>query len=564
MPPRARSVVPLDPRAETSTETAVLDLSSGVVLLMGLVGCFLTALGVVGCGGTGVRAELFEIDAVGPEAVEAGRPVVIEGHGLPYGSEGTLLLEGTLSQVGGTRSVSLELPAEIVSTELAEARVTGAFLDGLGGGGRGTFRGRAELSVHMAEGEGAVSGSLEGVVLDFVPTAAWDDEEDALSGPSIAEVLGLVIALGPEGEGLVAEVSAEGAASRMGMAPGDRLVAIEGMRILRPADLLGWTDARELVVQRGERTSTLHAPTTADVSATDRSRGLQLAALFLVLLVLVRERDRPLLQMHGKARAWGSELRVVLGKLPVAALGLSLLSLVLFHQLMVHLAVDRLQMLLAPALGLLIVAGSVVAPSPWAVLSSFGRALSLLLVVGLAVLSTAAHGSADLGPLEDAQSLSPLTWALFASPVAPALLVLVAWAMPEPEVPGRPVALLVLLVELSVTVLAVVCLAGGRGDASAWGAVVFALRGLLLLLVLRAARQALRASRRASQVALVVGSIALTVGMGAFLVFGAPSQELSLAVGRASAELWLVSVVLAALLFFRPRPQPLLDAELAL
>lgn len=564
------------PFLRSREDSALLDASCVGLLVLGLLGCML-----MGCEGRAVHAELFELTSVGPSEVEAGRRIALEGRGLPQGSTATLTLDGTLYSPGEANPVTLSMPAEVLSSERAEALVTGAFLEGIAHGGRGTFRGRAELSVPMADGSGTVSGALDEVQIDLLPSLSFANEEGlddeaflddtfveggdegrrlALhDGADLSAALGISLAF-DEGRATVASVDEASPAARLGLLPGDVIREVDGLRILLPSDLSGWAGVHigSLEVERGEVTRTLHPPTTADASTSDRSRAVQLAALLVVLLMLLRERERAVPE---KLRAAWRRARLDWTR-GLLMLAIPVVSLGVLHRVLVYGGIDRLQMLLAPAFAFVVVAGSVIDRSPLAVLSSFGRAIFLLVVIASAVITS---GSAELLELEGGQSSMPFTWAWLGTPVAPALSVLLATTLPIVDRSARlSVHLLALAAELWVVVLVVVCLMGGRGDPGWLGALGFAVRGLLALVTLRVLREALAASTVRTRVLAVSGSLAAIAMLGVFVWVARPAAELSMSVARSSGELWLASIVLGALFLLRPRPEPLLEAELSL
>jgi|GEM_PF-2276949 len=535
--------------APPTPSSDALDAGSVLVLLTGLFACLLCALGLVGCGRE-VRVELFELTSVGPSRIEAGRRIEIDGRGFPVGADASLVLTGTLHQPGFEETVELSLPVEIDAAEHAEGLVTGAFLDELGPGARGTFRGSATLLVPMADDvHGSVSGTLDDLVLDLRPNRL-DLEEEALGTHNLAEWLGLEVIEDPEVGLRISSVVGGGPAARMGVVEGDALIAIDGMRVFDVDDLDGWSEHPErLEIDRGHGPVDLSARAPTEVAPDASLRALQLGLLLVVVALVLRERDRA---ASGRSRP------------PLSLQGLALVALThALLQLGVHrLSADRLPMLLAPVVAAVVIASSATGHalrSPSIVASALGRALLLLGVVLVAALGL---GTMDLGELERAQALAPTEWTLLATPAAPALMVLLAMSLPPaaPSSAGIATRILNRATEILVSAVIVLCLAGGRGEPTTLGAGLFTVRGVVVFGCLWWTRAVLsRWSWRARGVA-VLGALTITLGTLAFEL----GPDRAIGVARASSELWLAALVVAVLLQLRPRPQPALHADLAL
>lgn len=539
----------------------VLDITAMLVLLVGLIGCALAS----GCSGREVGVELLELRSVGPDVVEAGRRIAIDGANLPEGAEAELVLDGTLHTPSGARAVRLSLSADVVSEDHAEALVTGAFLEDIGGESRGTFRGRAELRVPIMDGEGAVSGSLEDVVVDLRPSALLELETDDEGSTEVDPMLGLMAQVEPEPDPtaprrtVITEVDDAGRASDLGAHAGDELLAIEGMRIVGAGDLSGWSRrVASLTVRRAGRELVLSSAPSTSSTPTDRVRILQAAALLAVLLVLLRERDRSSLRAHAKVGALRRGLPAMLALALVLAI---------VHGVVARLQVERLAEIAAPVALLLALVGATSAGA--GVLLAGGR-IGLLAVGLTSALVTA--GATDLSELWDAQTMAPIGWALLRTPVAPALAILFASALPaRPDASARPWARWAAAGACAVVIAAIVlCVCGGLGERTGWGTLLFVARGVIVATVLLATLRALEGLSLRTRAMVVLGALAIVLAhVAAVLTLGPLDGILDVVDGAsplalASAEVWLAAVALGAGVALLPPRAPRMELELAL
>lgn len=273
------------------------------------------------------RFELFRVTEISSERLDAGRTFSVAGSGFPVGRDVEVVLEGLLRGPLGERArVHHVLEGRTATPERVDVLVTDADVTRLGG--RGTFEGALEVVVPGAALDGQrarVVGTLSGLVLDVVPSERRLRGALGREGLALGPLLGLVVASGGlvadedaalEAEGDVATdappVSAEidedvpgvaiervlpdGAARRLGLhesglVGGARIVAIDGMRVLGPEELLVAPSARAVVLRilgpSGSETSI-----RVDVDAalgrrrTTSYRYDQLAAIVLVAAVL--------------------------------------------------------------------------------------------------------------------------------------------------------------------------------------------------------------------------------------------------------------------------------------
>jgi len=195
------------------------------------------ALFALGCEADEVR--LLEVDAITPEAIEAGTTLEVEGAGFPAGRDAELRLRGRLFRPGAPpHDVSLTLRGRATSSTRIVLEVEDATIRRAGG--RGTLRGELDV-VFDGQGRDAVVGVMP-VVLDVSPRTAETldhlraDEERAVA---LTEDLGWRLARAADDEtGLaVLEVTDGSWADAAGVQPGDRLTAFAGVRLRELRDV---------------------------------------------------------------------------------------------------------------------------------------------------------------------------------------------------------------------------------------------------------------------------------------------------------------------------------------
>lgn len=199
------------------------------------------ALFAIGCG-TARDAELLEIESVSPTRLSPGKSLRIEGRGFPARREGAVRLEGVRRTPGGAaEEVRYEAPARAGDDGAVRLRVDQRLLDAMGG--RATFRGEVRVSFPSAAGGGRLYGVLEGVVVDFIPETAADlalELDRARRGRAVAQRLGVTFDEEERFEGglRIHAVEAGGIAAGLGLSKGDRIVAMDGLRLYAITDLV--------------------------------------------------------------------------------------------------------------------------------------------------------------------------------------------------------------------------------------------------------------------------------------------------------------------------------------
>ena len=200
---------------------------------------------------------LLTLESAGPDRIAAGQEMVVVGQGFPAGRRGTLTFDGE-AFVPGRRphAVHFSKPTTAISATELTLGADDSVFEAVGG--RASFRGRIAVSFRARDG-GTVSGALDDVALDFLPSTADRlayELGDAARGRAVALRIGVRIAdEEPEEGGLViARVLPDTAAARVGLRDGDRIVEMDHVRLHTLADLLPppGIHETELAVLRGD------------------------------------------------------------------------------------------------------------------------------------------------------------------------------------------------------------------------------------------------------------------------------------------------------------------------
>ncbi len=194
----------------------------------------------VGCGAER-DSELLDVEGVSPARVSPGQSLRVDGRGFPERREGTVRLDGLRRTPGGAvEEIRYEAPvrAEDGAVRLPiDARLLEAM------GGRATFRGEVRVSFPSAAGGGRLYGVAREVVVDFLPDTGTDlarDLDRARRGRAVAQRLGVALDEEERFEGglRITAVEEGSVAASLGMAEGDRIVAMDGLRLYAITDLV--------------------------------------------------------------------------------------------------------------------------------------------------------------------------------------------------------------------------------------------------------------------------------------------------------------------------------------
>jgi hypothetical protein len=210
-------------------------------------------------------AHLLSVGAVGPDWVEPGAELRIEGQGFPVGRDARVELDGRMHRPGAPAdAVSVAVAGRAVSGERIVVRGTAALLEAVGG--RGTFEGHVRVVFAGAPGLGSLSGVSAPLTLDMAdPVRALSAEvERSHRARRWLDTVGLGLEEVPSERGLtVAEVGPTGEAARAGLRAGDILRRADGVRLrslgdVAPAPAAG--KARLLEVERPGTHATFEVP----------------------------------------------------------------------------------------------------------------------------------------------------------------------------------------------------------------------------------------------------------------------------------------------------------------
>lgn len=471
--------------------------------------------------------ELLDVGEVGPARIDGDGRLQVRGSGFPTGRIAQLRVEGRLHRPGERpRQLRIDLEGRALSSELLEARLTGAMLEDAG---RGTLRGHVTVAFEAA-GDGVVVGRSPRVTLDLTPPssdrlgAALDLRRRA---NELSRALGL--ALGeedPSAPGLPIEQVEEGSvAAEVGLASGDRVVALEGLRLLALADLVpppGLDLARFEVARPGEVATfevVLPLPRRDGGISSLTLRLGQLALAWALLIGLMLAPTATLtdwvVQGSNAPRARARYAHWLVG----GAFFASLVALARFERLHVPLEVVLVSTLAARA------AAAHLGASPgtraWTRLAGMAGALGASVLATVAVCALgAAGGTTDLVALHDQQGPWPWEWAAFRSPAGPLVVALViAAGAYGPRLGGlsgrlagavEQTVALVLAAVLSATLLGGWSAPAHSGSVGAiLGPAAFVLKGLLCWGAMRRAAPARsRGLGRATLAVLAAGAAA--------------------------------------------------------
>lgn len=452
----------------------------------------------------------------------------IEGNAFPIGRTAHVRLEGVLHRPGHpTRAIDEELEGTSISAERIEVPMPDQTLRGLGG--RGTFRGRIEVSFGSGAVDGQVLGSIDGVAVDLVPDQPMPGDA-AARAVRFAEEAGLEVEVPEDGGlgGLAITLVAPGSpAERAGLVPGDRLIEVEGMRLLAPEELAPLPGTRHfaLAIARdgipGTVAASLELDDGAAIVSSERVRVGQLAALVLLLAFALIGPGARFLDRLAPARLSRAALMIGI------ATGLAAAAL-------------RAGLEWAPSIGLEVpLFGAIAARAATMVLAADGTRARLgaiarviagaLGAAALLAATTLAIGSTSPDEIELAQGPWPWEWTALRSPLGPlALALALALGSCGPRAPSARTRAIddALLIPIAI-VVAIGALGGAglvdrlaeiRPSLAALGYAPFAIAAALIAAALRRVRDR---AEQVPSIPLAIGTIALA------------------AVTTASAALWL-------------------------
>jgi NADH-quinone oxidoreductase subunit H len=213
-----------------------------------------------GCEITEGSPHLIDLGEITPHRVSSGEHVEIAGRGFPEGLRARLTFRGELARAGedsepveistfaesaSPRTLSFELDPRLEQEFCGDTPV------------HTTFRGSVEAAFAARQpGAAPVTGELPEVVIDIVPQVSLEQAEArAREGARFAEFAGIL--LQEDGRGLeVAGVMPKSRAESAGIAAGDFLYELDGLRLVGAGDLVpapGKSVSRLLVRRTSEK-----------------------------------------------------------------------------------------------------------------------------------------------------------------------------------------------------------------------------------------------------------------------------------------------------------------------
>jgi len=228
-------------------------------VLRALVLCL---LGLAACDPSRGPA-LVKVTGIGSPELREGDLLELRGQSFPEGRSVEVTLRGELRAAGQERTRGFELTlagtsASTHSVTIPVTRQVERAFTGVERASHTTFRGAIEVSFRpRVAGTPPVTGELPEAVLDFLPAeeAAATTRDLVEQSQRFAAFAGLL--LGERGGNVVVEgVMPDSPAERAGVGAGDRVIEIDGLRVLEPSDLAPPPRARvsELWVERAAGT----------------------------------------------------------------------------------------------------------------------------------------------------------------------------------------------------------------------------------------------------------------------------------------------------------------------
>lgn len=421
---------------------------------------FALAALVLGCSSANSGPGLLQLTELSAREVGRGDKLEITGAGFPEGRVARLTFRGDVFRPGRlpAHDVEVSIPATTATPHVLEATIPEELVRAFCGrddGAHATFRGDVTAAfAPRKSGAPPVAGSLEGVVLDLEPSHESEDNRGLAlkEGQRFAAFLGLSVSSDGAGPLRVQKVEPGGRGAEIGLAAGDVLEELSGVRLNDVSDFVppprartariglhrgGVSEGAVMAVDVAEfKPGTLSdlTPALALVGSALLALLLALSPLgrfstWLVLAVTSRSRGRG---GHAQSRHqhWGAMARGLSGALPdggAAYFGVALASsLLALGALSVPLVARELDLpiLLMAAGSALVVAGclsQLVQRGRLAPVAALRRGLWVL-VAQLPLTAALLVGVLSVGSLRaddfaSAQAGMPWRFLAFASPI---------------------------------------------------------------------------------------------------------------------------------------------------
>jgi hypothetical protein len=441
---------------------------------------FAVAALALGCSSPNSGPGLLQLTELSAREVGRGDKLEISGAGFPEGRVARLSFRGDVFRPGrvAAHDVEVSISARTSTPHVLEATIPEELVRSFCGrddAAHATFRGDVTAAfAPRKSGAPPVAGSLQGVVLDIEPSHETEDNRAlaAQEGQRFAEFLGVTLG-SADGTGplRVQKVEPQGRAAEVGLAAGDVIEELSGVRVSEVSDFVPPPRARtaRIGLHRGDLSEAavmavdvaeFKPGTLSDLTPALALVGSALLLLLLALSPLGRFSTWLALAVSSRSRApgskphehWLSVARGLSGALPGGAaayfgvaLGSSLLALGALSVPLVARELD-LPILLFTAGSAAVVAGALsqlrargrLSPTAalkrafWVLVAQLPLASALL----VAVLSV---GSLRADDFAAAQAGMPWRFLAFASPIHFLALLLGIFALvPEGTLPSSP------------------------------------------------------------------------------------------------------------------------------
>jgi NADH:ubiquinone oxidoreductase subunit H len=434
---------------------------------------------VVGCSGQNPGPGLLQLTELSAREVGRGDKLEISGVGFPEGRVARLTFHGDVFRPGraAAHDVEVSIQARTATPHVLEATITEELVSSFCGrddGAHATFRGDVTAAfAPRKSGAPPVAGTLQDVVLDVEPSHETEDNRAlaAQEGERFAAFLGVSLSADGNGPLRIQKVVAAGRGEQVGLAAGDVIEELSGVRVTELADFVPPPRARtaRIGLHRGAVSESavmavdvaeFKPGTLSDLTPALALVGSALLALLLALSPLGRFCTWLALAISSRTRAgggsarynWWSLARGLSEALPAgpaayfgAGLGSAVLALLALSVPLVARELDLPILLMASCSALMVAGGlsqlrsrdgfSLVAGlrrALWVLLAHLPLASALL----VGVLSVASLRADDFAA---AQAGMPWRFLAFVSPIHfMALLVGVLSLVPEATLASTP------------------------------------------------------------------------------------------------------------------------------
>jgi hypothetical protein len=222
---------------------------------------FAVAALTLGCSSSGGGPGLLQLTDLSAREVGRGDKLEITGAGFPEGRVARLTFRGDVFRPGrsAAHDIEVSIPARTSTPHVLEATITEELVSAFCGrddGAHATFRGDVTAAfAPRKSGAPPVAGSLQGVVLDLEPSHETDDNRALATqeGERFATFLGVSVSADGSGPLRVQKLDAQGRGADAGLAAGDVIEELSGVRIGDISDFVPPPRARtaRLALHRG-------------------------------------------------------------------------------------------------------------------------------------------------------------------------------------------------------------------------------------------------------------------------------------------------------------------------